>query len=514
MLKYIGLTIFLTTFCSGQNDKVSFSDSISTYYFSNQNKSKFFAKKLLKGSLENENDEQVVWSLINLATLSSLQNQEDSVNYYFDKGINFARKNKNYNHEGRVLVNKISYYVNKREYDTASKLIEYTLRISKKITNQKTIGYVKQLKAYVLFELEMYEEAKSIYIENLKLELGQNFYLDNKLGMTRISLKLKNYKNFLQDVDQSIINSEKATLYDIKVYFMLLKANFFFIHNDIDSAQKIFDKIFKVLQKYGYPYINIYAEIEYSRFKIQSKKYNESLKLLDSIFKKYKKSEISLEYISEINYLYAESYKSLNNFKKSNYYFDQFVQSSEKIGRKKIEAIDGLRKIDINELKQKEMQSRRMRAIYLALIILLFVVLLILIFLKYKKDKVEKLKFDKLYQKIQLFEANKNSQGGIILEIINTNEFGDIKEEQTIKIEQEKLEELLINLKKIESKKIFLKQDFTLTYLAKKLKTNTAYLSKIINTELNKNFSSYVNDLRINYVIIELKNNVTIQPSN
>ncbi|WP_298517055.1 AraC family transcriptional regulator [uncultured Kordia sp.] len=45
----------------------------------------------------------------------------------------------------------------------------------------------------------------------------------------------------------------------------------------------------------------------------------------------------------------------------------------------------------------------------------------------------------------------------------------------------------------------------TLHKLAKKLKTNPKYLSKIINNHYEKNFSSYINDLRINYILKELE---------
>jgi YesN/AraC family two-component response regulator len=71
--------------------------------------------------------------------------------------------------------------------------------------------------------------------------------------------------------------------------------------------------------------------------------------------------------------------------------------------------------------------------------------------------------------------------------------------------------EILDKLIKLEEKKLFLRQDFTLHNVAKRLKTNTAYLSKIVNSELDKNFSSYVNELRINYIIIELKNNAKLR---
>jgi len=40
--------------------------------------------------------------------------------------------------------------------------------------------------------------------------------------------------------------------------------------------------------------------------------------------------------------------------------------------------------------------------------------------------------------------------------------------------------------------------------LAKNLKTNTAYLSDVINSHKGKNFAAYLNDLRIDYALKQL----------
>lgn len=37
--------------------------------------------------------------------------------------------------------------------------------------------------------------------------------------------------------------------------------------------------------------------------------------------------------------------------------------------------------------------------------------------------------------------------------------------------------------------------------------TNTKYLSQVINSHKNKNFTNYINQLRIHYIITELQNN-------
>jgi AraC-like DNA-binding protein len=71
-------------------------------------------------------------------------------------------------------------------------------------------------------------------------------------------------------------------------------------------------------------------------------------------------------------------------------------------------------------------------------------------------------------------------------------------------VPQEIVANILAELKKFESSEKFTKQ-LSLTELAKKLGTNPKYLSKVINGHYQKNFSSYINELRIEYVISKLK---------
>ena len=68
--------------------------------------------------------------------------------------------------------------------------------------------------------------------------------------------------------------------------------------------------------------------------------------------------------------------------------------------------------------------------------------------------------------------------------------------------------QILEGLKKLEEKEYFLKQDCNSYNVAKKINTNTSYLSKVVNSHYGKNFNTYINDLRINYTILRLKNDV------
>ena len=58
-----------------------------------------------------------------------------------------------------------------------------------------------------------------------------------------------------------------------------------------------------------------------------------------------------------------------------------------------------------------------------------------------------------------------------------------------------------------EKEKGFITKGITLADLASYCGTNTSYLSKIINSEKGKSFSQYINDLRLEYVIMLWKSN-------
>ncbi|KAA0128089.1 AraC family transcriptional regulator [Chryseobacterium sp. SN22] len=70
----------------------------------------------------------------------------------------------------------------------------------------------------------------------------------------------------------------------------------------------------------------------------------------------------------------------------------------------------------------------------------------------------------------------------------------------------EKTETLLIQkLQDFEKTNDCISPDISLQSLAKKLDTNTKYLSEIINKHKQKNFNAYINELRINYITCKLK---------
>lgn len=89
------------------------------------------------------------------------------------------------------------------------------------------------------------------------------------------------------------------------------------------------------------------------------------------------------------------------------------------------------------------------------------------------------------------------------------------KKKQIVKAEKEAAksaipskteEEILSRLKQFEKSTLYLDSQLRIAELAKYLKTNTRYLSVILNEKKNKSFNSYINQLRVAYIIDKLHN--------
>lgn len=72
---------------------------------------------------------------------------------------------------------------------------------------------------------------------------------------------------------------------------------------------------------------------------------------------------------------------------------------------------------------------------------------------------------------------------------------------------------ILNRLKEWENKKLYLNPSYKINDLAKELGFNTKYISFVINRNFSKNYSGYINSLRLNHLILlinELDNDLEI----
>ena len=246
------------------------------------------------------------------------------------------------------------------------------------------------------------------------------------------------------------------------------------------------------------------------------KKYNKAL----TYFKKYDSiheiQPVDTNNFINSNYYQSKIYESLddyeNTLKHASIYLANFEAYEFKINdeAEKVNTLQNnlLLKKDILAIQKKYNKKVVYKKIYFALLGTVLLVLVLLLLRNKRDKKKNNEKFSSIINNYKNQLKQKEEQ------IKNVSqEMNELKQEEvhssnpTLNIDEEKEKEILQNLKHIENKLIFLNKDFTLQFVAKKIKTNTTYLSYIVNKNFGKSFSEYANELKINYVVNEMITN-------
>jgi len=203
-------------------------------------------------------------------------------------------------------------------------------------------------------------------------------------------------------------------------------------------------------------------------------------------------------YLAEDYKLLAKIYKEAGNIEKSNEYYEKYIINQTALEKTKDTISSTFHTQEIRVLND-ERKAQKNKLLYvigsISMVVLgLFLVIAYLINEKKKNAK----KFNDLFLKI-------NQDRKLELEIIDTKD-QVLEEKSSLEVNEEITEQILNGLEKLKEQTYFLKQECNSYNVAKKIKTNTSYLSKVINSHYQKNFNTYINDLRINYAIIQLKN--------
>ena len=238
---------------------------------------------------------------------------------------------------------------------------------------------------------------------------------------------------------------------------------------------------------------------------------------LGDIYFKQGKKELALKYLTKVdsvvfseNYFFPglkanyelliEYYKEKKDAQNQLLYIDKLLDIDDKLDADVTYLSTKINKdyTTPNLIKEKERiidslkNKSKKHSIVLISLSLLTTVLIISLVWYYKKQNTYKKRFQELLRKAELNKEN--------------NTVASTKT-KSLNISKEIINDVLQKLETFEEKKGFLQIDLSVNSLAKQFDTNSKYFSKIVNTYKNKSFTNYINELRINYVIEELKRN-------
>ena len=220
-------------------------------------------------------------------------------------------------------------------------------------------------------------------------------------------------------------------------------------------------------------------------------------KKVDRVFseKKYIRPDLRENYELLVGY-----YKEKGDVKNQLYYINRLMKADSVLNAN-FKYMSGKihKEYDTKALRQAKQEIEKQLAGKEKTTLLLYFSLAVFFFLTlyffyryYNNQKLYRQKFE------ELMGAEKEKPKDIVVEKEDVEKKG-------LDINPDVVAGILKELEKFENRKKFLEKDLTLVNLASAFNTNSNYLSKVINHYRNKNYNTYLNDLRIDFIVDLLK---------
>lgn len=214
--------------------------------------------------------------------------------------------------------------------------------------------------------------------------------------------------------------------------------------------------------------------------------------------KNYQVTKVSKENLLIVYSLLSQSYSQQKKTELAYSYANMSLELIKDMDSIKSESLDFLHNYDIMSIKKESDALLSGRHTFIKIMIgmgLLLVLVISSFYNYYQKQKQKHKRFLAIIQRLK----EKKPINFIAPE-------SHVENSGSKNMDDELVQKIQSGLARLESKEAYLKSDFKLAYVAKKLNTNTAYLSQYFNQVLQKTFSEYTQELRINFVLQKLNN--------
>lgn len=477
---------------------------------------------LLKGKKENNRD-ILFDGYYNIARVKNLKNENGHP--FADSLISASKNVNNYDYPAKSYILKGILFNNEGKYKEA--LDEYTVAINlNKAENKEQFYYVSKLIAILKTATEEYEEALPLFIKYYNYEkdkvkntnLDAKNYISSIFSLANIYTKCKDYKKSIRFADLGLAECKKYNDYSNYNYLLMIKGISLFYLKDFSSSYVILSNIEKGLIN-SKDYINLGILYYYlGKIKYENHKEEEAVeyfKKADSISFNFN----GFEAIKRDGYeILIDFYKKKGDLNNQLKYIDNLMYSDSiiAVNRKNLSK-EILKKYDTPLLMKEKLNiidKLNHQNIWL-IVSLLFITLLFIFIIRKNRKKIKE--YEK--QAKILLEKPVIVPAPVFIEEIkpesNTAPSSSIeRKEKTTKNDlstNSKFKILIDKIEEFEKTNSFLAKNITLDSLSKEFDTNRDYLSKLVNELKGKNFSQYLNELRINYIVEELKSNEKIR---
>ena len=316
-----------------------------------------------------------------------------------------------------------------------------------------------------------------------------------KVAIERVSVNLQKQKyaealQLLYNIDAhfktSVSQQAYIALYKCKAYRGL--ENYKAAWINIIKAQALYNS---TTDKNIVLYVAVLNEL--SNLYFLDKQYNIAISKLTIALQEAEKLQNNYMLEDVYNKL-AINYLALNNKTEHQKYNKKFVTLINTIEEKDTETINSVYNYIGEEQEATYQTEKNKYMLYTFIAVGLFALILLCATALYYTNKLKRRRLKEIISYLEISNM-------LLLK-------PEVKKEPNKKmvIPTETEQNILSKLKKFEASTRFVNKDMSLATLSAQLDINSKYLSEIINKHYQDNFNTYINKLRINYIIEKLKN--------
>ncbi|WP_430411477.1 helix-turn-helix domain-containing protein [Kordia sp.] len=476
--------------------------------YTNPKTAKIYAEALLsKAKKEGDELEEHLAFLLIASSENYFGNMPASLKY-IEYSIAYATDKKNDSLLIKALSQKGKTYFTFGKYNEAityylklDSLARKTQNVRYQIYTNHSIGSIKNIMGDHEGATELFLKNKEIITPLIESKNYHTLYLNTLIGLCSA------YTYF--DIDKAADCLPELKKMSLEKNDMDALSYYFSLQGIVDYKRKEYDKALAVLQQADSLISSLGTKRNlYSVYRFRGKSYYEQQLFSEAIvaFEAIKtlQKEIAFDDFKyrEVLSLLANSYEQIGDTEKAleNYNLAHNFSYTDTIQKAIRYTI--LKEYDKKTLESKisslKIKSKRKESLNTSLVIVcisLLAAFAILLFLYRKQQRLNKRKFDQLVKQLAI-----DSSKSTLPE--PTNKF---------QISDEKISKILDGLEKLEKSNSFLKSTTSLVSVAKKLNTNTTYLSQVVNEQKGVTFKNYITELRINYVLHKLKSDSVLR---
>ncbi|MEO6177888.1 MAG: helix-turn-helix domain-containing protein [Flavobacterium circumlabens] len=506
-------------------------DKIRLNLNANRDSAAVYAYKMAKS----DNNKHMAFANVALAYLFQLKDHTAKSKEKYNQAFQYLDKMP----ESREKIQLKSYLYNygglieaaKGNYSAALENYQKGMKISVQIEDIIQIVKFKSNIAFINDAIGNYQLA----IKNLKqindfIDKNESFYTKEQFHTIKSNNNLTlagSYESwYMKNQNQTTLLDSAAYFYKKTVSYSqnlpmnnisakISLGNVYYMKNDFKNAEKTYYNIIFFAQQNNFNREYKIATYNLGNLYYEIKKYDRALvffKKVDSVSMVDNRKD---ESFLKSNYYQAKIYNIKKEpelaFKHSKIYLDNYEKSEAKLNN---EALEVNYKLGTGDLSNEmvTIQKKYENDVLLNKALKIFYVLLVIgiVFLLIKNIRDKNKAHKKMNALIEEFKANLEKKENPQPEIAVIEQEEDVllkKENANLSIDEAKENKIVEKLLALENKLEYLNADFTLSYVAKKIKTNTTYLSYVVNKRFGKSFGEYSNELKINYVINEMISN-------